>query len=216
MRFQPRARTSCATCSASSRVFSARCGSFTMAAGGMPKDSQVALHHVRQAHILAQHPAAGYHDGRHALAIQLGGVKGAVPHIIVIAQHDQRVGRRGRVRQSPRIPRQTASRGCLTRNRRPRGIRRKTIRNSKRKENAAVFARVSRDGIQLAQPLGGGFRHDRVVIDFLDAVGLAAGFNDRQDFNVPVIIVGDRSSSRCVDVSPLGWMMLGEVCTTRW
>ncbi len=51
--------------------------------------------------------------------------------------------------------------------------------------------RLSFAGIELAQPLGGRFRKSAVEIDFFDAVGLAMLLDDRQDFDVPVIVALD-------------------------
>ena len=70
-------------------------------------------------------------------------------------------------------------------------------------------------GIELAQAFGGFFGKRAVEIDFLDAVGLAALLDDRQDFDVPVVVARDRAP---VFAAARPWFAAcsGAVCTTRW
>jgi len=51
------------------------------------------LHHVRKADILAQHPPARHNQGGHSLAVEFGGMEGAIRAVIVIAEDNQGIGR---------------------------------------------------------------------------------------------------------------------------
>ena len=150
---------------------------------------QIVLHHFGDADVLAQHAAARDDNRRDAFAVQFGRMKGTVGRIIVVAKNDHRIGMRDRLVHHPKL------RG------KPHQRMPDRVKNSEKsekeqkeqqpEENAALFAALSSDRVQFAQPVGRFLGQDGVVIDFLDAVGLAARFDDGQDFDVPVVVVGD-------------------------
>ena len=71
--------------------------------GGHAKRLQVVFHYVRQAHVLAQHPAARHNDGRYSFTVQFRRVKSAIRGVIVVTENNQRIGWRGRLVHHPKL-----------------------------------------------------------------------------------------------------------------
>lgn len=109
--------------------------------GGHAERFEIVLDQVGGARVLAEHAPAGHDLGSDACAVQPRSVKRTIARVIVIAEDDQGVGRRGRLVHYPKLPGETHQRMPRDIDERPKHEEKK--KKEQTKENSAALRGLS-------------------------------------------------------------------------